>query len=98
MSMWIYERLSKSDLKGKQLAYLFATNTLLVNLGCLLIKKFILHTADAYIFILDTDMNLAVACNYLIMAIACAVFLAVVEVFLVRNVKFTVEDQNHDKA
>lgn len=95
VSVWIYEALSRKNLTGKKWGYLFALNCLLILFVCVLIMRLFLGNAHEYV--LNWDMHLQHACNYLVLAIPATVVLPVMEVLLGENVKITVEDQADEK-
>lgn len=97
LSVWIYEKLTRTDLKGKQWLYFYIGANLFVNLLCFVAKKVLLGTAANPLYTLQKDITPSAACNYLIMAIPAAVFLAVFAVLLRKHTKITVED-NDDAA
>lgn len=94
VSVWIFEALSKEDLTGKKWGYQFVLNCLLINFACILVLRFLFGNASSYV--LNGDMHLQHAYNYLILAIPAAVVLSVMEVLLKKNVKITVEDKNDE--
>lgn len=97
ISVCIFDNLSKNALKVKNLIYRFCTNIVLINLLCLLIKKFILFTIGAPLC-QSGDMMPSVALNYMILSLPIAIVLPLVEIFLSKKVKFTVkEDENEEK-
>ncbi len=97
VSLWIYELLIKKSLLKRQLVYRFCFNALLINAVCFAVKAFLLSTGGEPLFTLYSDMTPNVAVRYLIMALPVSVVLALVEVFLTKNIKVTVSDEKEDK-
>ena len=91
LSVWIYEKLTKTDLKAKQWLYFYTAGNLFINLLCFVAKKILLGTAANPLYTLETDITPSAACNYLIMAIPAGVFLAVFAALLRRHIAITVE-------
>lgn len=94
LSVWIYEKLVKTNLNTKQWLYFYTAGNLFINLLCFLVKKVLLGTAANALYTLQADITPSAACNYLIMAIPAAVFLAVFAALLRRHITITVEDDD----
>ena len=94
LAVWIYEKLTKTDLKAKQWCYHFCLYATAVNLACFLVKRFVLGTGQNAIWNLYDGVLPVVAANYLIMAIPFAVAAAVGVSFLARNVEVALEDES----
>lgn len=97
LSVWMFEALRKSQLDKKQWFYHFVLNAVFINFICFAVKKYILHTASSVIFSIAADMTPAVACNYLIIAIPLAVFLAFVKVFFSKHIRVEVAHKDSDE-
>lgn len=97
VSVWIYELLLKVELSKKKIIYRFCFNTIIINAVCFAVKTFILSTGSQPLYNFYTDMIPNVAVRYLIMAVPLCVVLSIAEVFLTKNVKVTVSDENKDQ-
>lgn len=95
VSVWIYEALTKEALTGRKWGNLFAFHCLAILFACILVMRFFLGNAHEYV--LNGDMHLQHACNYLVLAIPVTVVLPVIEVLLKKNVKITIEEQADDE-
>lgn len=92
LAMWLYESVEKEKLETRQWCYRYSANVLMINFICFAVKKWLLHTAGEALYHLNTDMIPSVAVNYLIMAVPVALFGAVLQIVLHRNVAITVEE------
>lgn len=97
ISVFIFDKLQKKPLQLRKIIYLYATNTVIINLLCILIKKLFLGTADNPISAAGMDMIPGVAFNYLIMAVPFAVLISVIETILARNINIKVEENQTDE-
>ena len=96
LSVWIFETLRKEALTRKAWLYRFCLNTLLINLVCFGVKKWILGTGNAVILSLAADMSPSIACNYLIMALPLAIGFGILQVITKKCVRVETapEDEN----
>ena len=92
LSVWAYEALTRTELKGKKWVYRFCGSTLIINFICFAIKSYVLATAGYPLYELATDMLPGTAVKYMIMAAPAAIILVVVEVLLAKYVKIRVEE------
>ena len=92
VSVWIFEALAKSEFSIKETIFRFCTNTLIINLLCMLVKKFIFGTAAQPLYT-NGDMVPNVAIVYIVMALAAGVLVALAEVLFSKKVKVTVEEE-----
>jgi len=92
LTLWLYEHLTKTNLKGKGWAYRYVLNVLLINGLCFGVKHYILHTGVYPLAQPPADMLPSAAINYLIMSIPLAVVLSLVQVFLHKHIQLTVEE------
>lgn len=97
ISVWIYELLIKKNLTKRQLVFRFCFNTVIINGVCFAAKAFLLSTGGQPLYTLYTDTTPGVAVRYLIMALPVCIVLSLVQIFLTKNVKVTVNDENEDK-
>ena len=91
ISIGLLEWIMKQQLSKKSIVYLFASNTLLINVICWGIKIYILGTGFEPISV-EGEMLPSVAFNYLIMAGGAILLIVILEVFFYKNIKFKVED------
>ncbi len=92
LSVSVYEKLSKRDLKRKQWMYQYVQAVLLINFACFFVKTALTGSGEVPIYDIYTDMLPERMVNYLTMAIPLAVALGVMQVLLSRNVKVVVEE------
>lgn len=92
VSVRIFEALAKTEFSVKQTILRFCTNTLIINLLCMLVKKFIFGTAAQPLYT-NGDMVPNVAIVYIVMALVAGVGVALVEVMFSKKVKVTVEEK-----
>ncbi len=97
ISLFIYDSLLKKSLSKRKLLFFFCINTVVINGICFAVKSFILSTGREALYNLYTDMTPDVAVRYLIMAIPVCIVLGIGEVFLSKNVKVTVSDENENQ-
>lgn len=98
LSMWIYERVTKTDLSVKRWLNLYAVHVLLINFFCLMMMRLITDQAGEYLYNREIDLSAYTATNYLIMAIPAAVVLGVAAVLLHKNVKVELEAEEDAKV
>lgn len=97
ISVWIYELLIKRSLSKRQLIFRFCLNATLINVVCFAVKAFLLSTGGQPLYTFGSDMTPDVAVRYLIMALPICMVLSLLEVFLTKNVKVTVSDEEQKK-
>ena len=95
--IWIYELLIKRNLTKRQLVFFFCLNTLFINGVCFALKSFFFATGSEPFYTFVSDMTPNVAVRYLFIALPLGAVLALIEVFLTKNVKVTVSDEKDDK-
>ena len=93
LSVWLYEKLKKTELTRKQWLYRFALNTVFINFACFLAKSVLLNTAGLPLYTFETDMVPSAALNYMIMALPAMVVITFAEILLGKTAKITVEDE-----
>lgn len=92
LSVWFYELLTKTEFQIKQFILRYCANVLFINIICTGIKRFVFNTG--YHSLYDgKDMVPSVAFNYMVMAVIVAVVLVIVEIFLNKNIKVSVEER-----
>ena len=96
VSVWWFESLTRKSLSRKAWVYRFSLNLLLINGACFWAKDLIFHTAGNPLCSAGTDMLPIVAAHYLVMALVFAALCALVEAFLCKNVKLTVEEKEDE--
>ena len=96
LAVWCYEALTKTSLPRKKWFYRFSLNTLGINLLCLLVKQFILRSGDMALYTPFHDMVPSVALHYLVVAVPAALIFVLLQIFLQKNVKITVEDSKNE--
>lgn len=90
ISVLMYDKLLKKDIKIKSFLYLYCIDNLSVNFICALIKKFLFKTADA--LLTAATVTPSVMLNYLLIAVPVAVVVGAVSVLFERKgVRVTVE-------
>lgn len=92
LSVWLYEHLNKTGLKGRKWGYFYAMDLIVINGLCFAAKRYLLHTATYPLTDGTSDMIPSAALNYLIMSIPLAVITALVQVFCFRHTALSIED------
>lgn len=95
LSLRILEALAPQKLDLKHCVYTYCTNALLINFACVGAKTVILGTGAAPLCEGGWDMLPSAAFVYMIMAMACGVFIAVLELLLSRHVTFAIEEEQN---
>ncbi len=96
LSVWIYEAVSKKQLSKKQWLYRYCLNVLLINGFVFLVKKFILGTSAELLAPVASEMPPEYAIRYLAVAVPATIALGVLEMFLSKHTKMTVEEDEDD--
>lgn len=94
VSCFFYEYLTKKDLSIKKWIMLYVSNVLFINLICFLLKHLVLGTGSIPMYTLEADMTPNTAFKYIIMSLACAYLIPVVQVFSSKRIKLEVEEDN----
>lgn len=90
--VWLFEHLSKKDLKRKPYICLYALDTILINGIVFGVKQYFLKTASYPLSDASGDMPPSAAFNFLIISMFAVVCVAVAQVFLSKNAKLSVEE------
>ena len=88
----LYEALLKKDLSLKGRVYMYGLDTAVINGIVFGAKQYLLKTAGYPLADASGDMLPSAAFNYLIMGMLSSVCLAVLQVFLSKNAKVTIEE------
>lgn len=93
----IYELLTRDNMSAKQCIYRFCTNTILINLVCLIAKKFASHTVNTPFMQPGGDFLPDTAFKYLLIAMASAVVFAVIEALLSKKLGIIIEEASNEE-
>ena len=95
-SVFIFESIAKREFSAKQSLLRFCTNALIINLLCLLVKKFVFFTAAEPLYT-GGDMVPNVAVVYIAMAIVFAVIVAFIEALFSKKVTVAAEEETDEE-
>ena len=95
-SVFIFEAGAGKEFSAKQSLLRYGANTLIINLLCLLVKKFVFNTAANPLFE-GSDMVPNVAVVYMALALAFGIIIAIIEILFSKKVNITVEESPDEK-
>ena len=94
-SVFIYEAVTKKEYTAKQSILRFCTNALIINLLCMLVKKFVFGTAANPLYAGDMVPNVAI--TYIVMALFFAVVIALIEAVFSKKATVSVEEEVNEE-
>ena len=93
----LYEILTKDNLNLKQFVYRFCTNAIIINLVCIMAKKFASNTVNTPFMQPGGDFLPDTAFKYLLIAMATAVVVALVEALISRKLRIIIEEARNEE-
>ena len=97
LAVGIYETLFRRETTWKSRIYHYCGYTLFIHWGCFAIKKFILGNAQYPLYENAKDMLPSTFVNYLLLAAPVACILILLEIFLSKHVKLSVEESGNEE-
>lgn len=94
LAVWIYEKLTKQDLKIKSWLVFYGVNVLLINFACMMIMRLVLGRAAEYL----SGFYVYTATNYLILAIPAAVCSGVLFALFAKKTEIVLEENADEEA
>lgn len=92
LTIWIFESLSKTDLRPKYFAVFYAASVLLINTICFLVLYYILDWGQVSLHDPQEGMSVYYAVRYLTLAVPMSVFVGIAAAFLRKYIRIEIEE------